>query len=113
MTEEEEKPRRRTCTEHCATCNRHFHGLNTFDAHIRTGECVEPDSILNTKGMPFAQVWTEDGWCDLEKGCWHDGRRVKYMHPVTIWQTYVRDPLQELPMQESGLLNDKAVAHTT
>jgi len=35
---------------------------------------------------PSLQQWTPEGFCDKMRGCWEDGRRIRYEHPVTIWQ---------------------------
>lgn len=76
--------KRMTCTDHCATCGRHFHGLTAFDAHRKDGECLEPSEVFSEKGRQKLQAWTEDGWCD--KQSWHDGKRTGWDHPVTVWQ---------------------------
>ena len=82
------EPARQTCTDHCSTCGRHFHGLGAFDAHRRENTCGAPETALNTKGRLVLQVWTLDGYCQLTPGCWRDGKRDHWEHPVTIWQVY-------------------------
>lgn len=79
--------RRQTCTDHCGTCGRHFHGLTAFDSHRRAFECLDPATAVSERGRQLLQVWTEDGWCDLDRRCWHGGERVP-LHPVTIWQQW-------------------------
>ena len=86
MTTERKAPMQ-TCTDHCAGCNRHFHGLTAFDAHRRGGECQEPSEIVGEKsGEHTLRVWTDEGNCDKMRGCWHDGKRLHFETPVTIWQ---------------------------
>lgn len=80
--------KRQTCTDHCSTCGRHFHGTGAFDAHRQQGECVEPAEAVNSKGAPLLQEWTTDGWCSLTPGCWEEGRKLRYAYPVTVWQRY-------------------------
>lgn len=76
----ERAPRRKTCTYHCGSCQRHFHSLRSFDSH-EPGKCRKPEKCINRKSKePLLQVWTEDGWCSLDIG----GMK----HPVTIWQEY-------------------------
>ena len=81
---------RQTCTDHCAGCGAHFHGLGAFDAHRQDNECQMPSETLirsgRRKGEPSLQVWTAAGFCDKERGCWQDGRRVAFVSPVTIYQ---------------------------
>lgn len=94
-----EVTRRQTCTDHCATCNQHFHGLKAFDAHLNDNgervECCEGWVAIiidrQQKIRPALQQWTTEGWCELQKGCWADGRRVSWEHPVTIWQVALTD----------------------
>jgi len=78
-----------TCTSHCAGCDQHFHGVSAFDRHREDGACERGDrTVVQTgkhQGEPALQVWTADGHCDKMKGCWKDGRRLKYVHPVTIY----------------------------
>lgn len=89
MTTERAAPRQ-TCTDHCAGCGRHFHGLGAFDQHRTDGFCADPAGVLirsgKREGQPALQVWTDEGFCDKERGCWDDGRRVRYVTPVTIYQ---------------------------
>jgi hypothetical protein len=83
-----------TCTYHCATCDRHFHSLEAFDAH-RAGPwearvCLDPEvddgsGLLDGSGQPikprrFAAL-TRDGECRLT---YADGRMLR-LAPVTIW----------------------------
>ena len=75
-------PPKQTCTDHCAGCDRHFHGLQAFDAHRQDSECQEPDGLMGTKGQPLLQAWTMEGYCALSN------LRAPLVHPVTIWQTY-------------------------
>ena len=112
---DEERLVRQTCTDHCATCGGHFHGLGAFDAHRMQGACYAGFlyDLINTKGTRLLQVWTEEGYCDKEKGCWADGKRDHYSHPVTIWQTFKSEEalqrLQELGGRKSGAGKAKAV----
>ena len=75
---------KQTCLDHCARCDRHFHGLTAFDLHQRDGECLDPSSVLygpdsKRSGDARLQAWTLDGWCN---------KRIRpgWDHPVTIWQ---------------------------
>ena len=81
---------RQTCTDHCAGCGRHFHGLGAFDAHRREGECCDPEMVVGQRGKhegeALLQVWTETGSCDKDAGCWKDGKRDHYVTPVVVWQ---------------------------
>lgn len=93
--EEEKKSRRQGCNNHCARCDMHFSGLTAFDAHRAEGECTEEPLTLMTSGKnphPRLQVWTEDGYCRLQKGAMRDGRPAVGLehgyHPVTIYQAY-------------------------
>lgn len=103
--------KRRTCTDHCATCDLHFHGLGAFDAHRRNGYCAEPGEVLypegsKREGQPMLQVWTAQGSCEHMRGCWQDGRRVRWEEPVTVWQMAVseadRERLQERLSESRG-----------
>lgn len=95
--------KRQTCTDHCAGCGSHFHGLGAFEAHRREQRCLIPEAALTAKGQPLLQVWTENGSCDKETGCWQDGKRVRYVEGVTIWQRYLSpEGLQRLEGWKSG-----------
>lgn len=85
----ERAPARPTCTDHCSTCSRHFHGLTAFDAHRKDGECIEPLAAISERGKPKLQLWTAAGFCD--KNSWHNGKREGWDHPVEIWQGYVKE----------------------
>lgn len=91
VIDEEAKVHRKTCTDHCATCGEHFHGLGAFDAHRRDGYCLPPESAANKDGKLLLQMWTEDGSCDHVKGNWKDGRRLRWAEPVVIWQKAITD----------------------
>ena len=82
--------KRQTCTDHATCCGQHFHGLGAFDAHRAGGICRDADDATYRTGKRIGtsmlQSWTDDGYCDKLPGCWADGKRVKYEHPVTIWQ---------------------------
>lgn len=82
----ERRPARKTCVWHCSTCGQHFHSVGAFDAHRLKGYCVEGAEAVNLKGVKTLQPWTEAGACDLMPGCFENGRRVRYMEPVTVWQ---------------------------
>ena len=86
----DETPRRQTCTDHCVGCGSHFHGLGAFDVHRQGGKCHDPATAAvqsgKREGQPVLQAWTDDGWCDKMRGCWQDGKRVQWEHPVTVWQ---------------------------
>ena len=79
------KPHKQTCTDHCTTCGRHFHGLKAFDAHRQSGECTEPLTAVSLKGRQLLQLWTADGWCELARESWDGEKRVP-LHPVDVWQ---------------------------
>jgi hypothetical protein len=98
---------RQTCTDHCGSCGRHFHGLAAFDCHLVGGECQDPDGVENTKGRKLLRAWTEDGHCELSPGCAVDGQIVKSIHPVCIWQ------LIPDPRAEAWLQNLTAVSETS
>ena len=76
---------RKTCTDHATCCNRHFHSLKAFDLHRKGKQCNDPTNI------PTLVVWTIDGSCDKMQDCWEDGKRVKYIESVTIWQVAVSE----------------------
>jgi len=89
---EEKKPHRINCHDHCSACDLHFHGLAAFDAHRVDGECVEDPLSVMTQSetpRPKLQVLTTEGYCRLQKGAMKDGRLVNEYHPVTIYQGYV------------------------
>lgn len=88
------KPKRQTCTDHCSTCGRHFHGLSAFDAHRRESQCLEPGEAVTTKGRQLLQIWTKAGWCELARESWVNGARVP-LHPVTIWQVATTEAQRE------------------
>jgi hypothetical protein len=79
---------RQTCTDHAACCGRHFNGIRAFDTHRRGGVCNDPTLLYHEAGTPVLQVWSNNGYCDKLPGCYRDGVRVRYEHPVTIWQTF-------------------------
>ena len=83
---------KQTCTDHCGGCGRHFHGLTAFDKHRVDGYCENPSVVVNTKRdgtlTPALMVWTGQGYCDKTADCWDNGARVKYNHPVEVWQVY-------------------------
>lgn len=96
MSEVEERaPARQTCTDHCRTCLRHFHGIGAFDAHRQNGQCMPPAGAVSGKGRLLLQMWTTEGYCDREKGCWKDGKRVTWLHPVEIWQVAMSEEQRE------------------
>lgn len=86
VIEEAPKQRRQSCTDHCGSCGGHFHGLGAFDAHRQNGECVDPAEAANRDGKLLLQVWTEAGSCELSRGAWKDGKRVRWSEPVVVWQ---------------------------
>ena len=85
----EQRTSRQTCTSHCSQCDRHFHGDTAFDLHRRDGQCQNPETLTTAKGAAPLAVWTATGYCDLLPGCWQGGVRVRYEHPVVIWQQAV------------------------
>ena len=91
----DETSRRQTCTDHCVACGFHFHSLGAFDAHRQDGKCCDPATAVVQSGKrvgePSLQAWTREGWCDKMVGCWQDGKRVRWEHPVTIWQGRATD----------------------
>jgi len=101
--------RRQTCTDHCCGCGQHFHGLTAFDAHRVDGICREAGEVLygagKRQGQPILQVWTDEGCCDKEAGCWSEGKRLRYAEGVSIWQIAVtteqRERLQRAWSNES------------
>ncbi len=99
---------RRTCTDHCSEiggCGRHFHGTGAFDLHRTDGSCLDPADVL-VKGRPVLRAWATDGYCDKMAGCWSNGIRLHYNHPVTIWQVVPSakqlEGLQRLRRGDSG-----------
>ena len=60
------KAPRKTCTSHCRTCDRHFHGDTAFDLHRIGGHCIPPEARFNRKGEPLLAVWTQTGICTLQ-----------------------------------------------
>jgi hypothetical protein len=82
----------KTCTYHCSKCGRHFHSLESFDAH-RTGNyasddpetgrrCLAPCEVLDARGLERLVAITEEGECRLY---------AKTERNVTIW-TLRREP---------------------
>lgn len=94
---QERKPRSewdRNCVAHCTSCESHFTGLAPFDAHRVQGECQEPSSVRFGEksaraGEPVLQALS--GRCAFMPGCWQNGKLVKRVEPVDIWQMSVRD----------------------
>lgn len=82
-----------TCTDHCGTCDRHFHGLGAFDAHRQDGECIEPVQAVVTSRdgstRQALQVWTDNGECRLGLG------RQRITPNVTIWQVWQSEAQKE------------------
>lgn len=77
------------CISHCGGCDRHFTGLTAFDAHRIGGECKEPESAKSLKsGRPLLQIASETGFCNKMPGCFHDGKHIKDVEPVVVWQSY-------------------------
>lgn len=81
---------RQTCTDHCAGCDQHFHGLGAFDAHRVNDACGPAGDAKFAKGKregeSILQVWTDTGSCDKMPGCWKDGKLNHWDEGVTIWQ---------------------------
>lgn len=79
---------RQSCHSHCADCGQHFVGIEAFDIHIRNREHLVASVVTSLKDPHkfLLQAWTEQGSCDKEIGCWVNGKRVKRVEPVTIWQ---------------------------
>ena len=88
-----------TCTDHCATCERHFHGLGAFDAHRVDGECAEPSEVTVTardsSTHPGLQLWTDSGACRLSRGVYKNGQIVQINSPVAIWQVWQSEQQKE------------------
>jgi hypothetical protein len=86
---------RKTCNNHCRGCGQHFHGLTAFDAHRVKGYCEDGPEVLLVRGTRAGskalQVWTQDGWCEHEKGCYVNGKFIKHVGPVTIYNGAGRD----------------------
>ncbi len=82
---------RQTCTDHCGGCNQHFHGLGAFTAHRQAMRCTPGADVTfaqgKKKGQLALQAWTENGYCSLQTGCRAEGKVIKWLNPVTIWQT--------------------------
>ncbi len=74
------------CTDHCASCGCHFHGLGAFDLHRQDGECCDPADVTatdrNSEQHPALQVWTDTGFCRWQ------GPSVRVNSPVAIWQVW-------------------------
>ncbi len=83
---------RQTCTDHCTACGQHFHGLKAFEYHQQGGQCNSPGLVVakrgKREGQPLLQLWTATGSCNKELGCWVNGKILKWIEPVTIWQVY-------------------------
>lgn len=86
----------KTCTHHCATCDRHFHGLEAFDLHRgfvnpkvedwATRVCLDPERVRRD-GNPELAPWTTDGVCRITpREDWDEPARG-----VTIWQRWRPD----------------------
>ena len=89
---------RQTCTDHAVCCGRHFHGTGAFDLHRRGGVCNQPWELLNRKGEPMLQIWTEVGRCRLGVG-------GAIEDPATIWQVAASpQSLQSLQVLKSDAL---------
>lgn len=78
---------KKTCVWHCQGCQGHFHSIASFDFHRSGDYCSNPETVATKDGKLLLQMYTDEGFCDLTTGCWSDGKRVKYISPVTIWQT--------------------------
>ena len=81
-----------TCTDHCAGCDRHFHGIRAFDLHRVDFQCFDPHDLVTNKrdgtSDPALQIWTNEGHCTLGAGCRKEGKVVRIDTQVTVWQPY-------------------------
>jgi hypothetical protein len=110
--------KRQTCTDHCAACDSHFHGLSAFDLHQQGGYCHEPAEVTlrsgKRKGESALRAWTHEGSCDKSDGCWQDGKRVRWEHPVSVWQRATddnpRERLHGLTRKDSAAVTPEAHA---
>jgi hypothetical protein len=89
MTAEEKN---HNCVAHCTSCQAHFTGTSSFDAHRASGECQEPGSVYfgatsRRAGQPILQAIV--GRCDKLPGCWVNGKLMKRVEPVDLWQMSV------------------------
>ncbi len=89
------------CREHCAACDRHFHGVGAFDTHRRDFDCLDPETATTEKGNRLLQALTDEGDCDLMPGCWVDGKRVRLVYPVVIWQKPITDKQREWQLSQT------------
>lgn len=83
----------KTCSSHCRTCGRHFHGDQAFDLHRAFVDpkvpdwsqrvCLDPegdaDRLLDKHGRPKLVRWTDSGVCKIERGMYEP------VEDVTIW----------------------------
>lgn len=77
------------CTNHCMGCQRHFSSLSGFDAHRKGGECHAPIELHKKNGEPlFTGI---EGFCNKMPGCFVDGKHIKDVEPVVVWQGYVSE----------------------
>lgn len=97
----EKKPREEwahNCSAHCTSCDRHFTGLAPFDAHRSLGECVDPSTVFfgatsKRAGEPILQAIV--GRCSFMPGCWENGKLVKRVEPVDLWQMSVSEGVDD------------------
>lgn len=105
-----ETVRRQTCRDHCQSCQQHFSSLGAFDAHLSDNgdstECCEGAAAItirrDRKIRPALQQWTTEGWCELAPGCYVDGVRVRWEHPVVVWQQATTEEQRERLSALSG-----------
>ena len=106
--------KRKTCTYHCRTCDRHFHGLEAFDQHRvfedprvedwSTRKCGDPEYLLREDGNPELVPYTTEGYCAIQA--------EKLQHPVTIWQKWRPDRHEPVgqgvlePVSRQGMISE-------
>lgn len=77
------------CLNHCGGCGRHFTGLSAFDEHRKGGTCNDPESMMKKNSEPAFQSVT--GFCNKMLGCFEDGKHIRDVEPVQIWQGYMNE----------------------
>ena len=101
--------RSRNCRAHCQACGFHFTGDSAFELHRRDGQCHNPATLLWQRGKREGQplLSSHEARCDLEAGCWRDGKRVSWV-PAIVWQVYQTEDAIAANRERLALLRQDA-----
>jgi len=83
MTTTPSKTGRASCSDHCATCGRHFTGTEAFDWH-RAGDYATERRCLDPHDVPRLAVATATGRCEIS-GEVDDNGAPLTVAPVNVW----------------------------